>query len=593
MATYKYGSTTAILTDLEVGDISDGTGLVWDESNNRLGINTATPAQGLHIKSSNAFIKLESSAASGVEWTVGLEGEDVFMIRDDTGDDKRLVIAASGNVGLGVSDPDERLEVNGAVHLDQVSAPGTTTDKLYNVSGSLYWNGTQLGNVGDITGVTAGAGLSGGGSSGAVTLALDLSGLSAITPTATDSFATLDSDGSTEQRTTITALSSFQAGSGLSASSGVLSVDSITSVGAVDSGSITSGFGSIDTGSSAITTTGDLSVGDATVTGGDLSFGNGQHATVSVAAVSGTDTAGKSLTVKGGQGTGSGAGGDIVFQTANAGSSGSSANSLATALTLSDDLSATFGGHVAIPESSSYKIGSNAILSDSSGTCTLSNVDALDATTEATIEGAIDTLANLTSASSLATVGTISSGTWQGTAIARSYIAADAIDGSKIDDDAIDSEHYVDGSIDTAHIADNQVTLAKMAGITRGSIIIGNASGDPALLAAGSSNYVLTSDGTDIAWAEASGGSTDLNGLSAAAVDVAADSIGIIDANDSNASRKESIADLVSAISGTGISASSGVMSLDVAASATGFVSGGVRTTTDQAGEILAMQVFS
>ena len=452
----------------------------------------------------------------------------------------------------------------------------------------------SISETGDISEVTAGVGLSGGGSSGAVTLTLDLSELSAVTPTATDSFATLDSDGSTEQRTTITDLSSFQAGSGLSASSGVLSVDSITSVGAVDSGSITSGFGSIDTGSSAITTTGDLSVGDATVTGGDLSFGNGQHATVSVAAVSGTDTAGKSLTVKGGQGTGSGAGGDIVFQTANAGSSGSSANSLATALTLSDDLSATFGGHVAIPESSSYKIGSNAILSDSSGTCTLSNVDALDATTEATIEGAIDTLANLTSASSLATVGTITSGTWQGTAIARSYIAADAIDGSKIDDDVIDSEHYVDGSIDTAHIADNQVTLAKMAGITRGSIIIGDASGDPALLAAGSANYVLTSDGTDIAWAEASGGgSTDLNGLSAAVVDVAADSIGIIDANDSNASRKESIADLVSAISGTGISASSGVMSLDVAASATGFVSGGVRTTNDQAGEILAMQVFS
>ena len=45
-----------------------------------------------------------------------------------------------------------------------------------------------------------------------------------------------------------------------------------------------------------------------------------------------------------------------------------------------------------------------------------------------------------------------------------------------------------------------------MAGLTRGSIIIGNASGDPAALAKGSANYVLTSDGTDIAWAAASGG---------------------------------------------------------------------------------------
>ena len=54
---------------------------------------------------------------------------------------------------------------------------------------------------------------------------------------------------------------------------------------------------------------------------------------MTVAAGSGTNTAGKALTVKAGQGTGCGAGGDIVFQTANAGGSGSSANSLATALT--------------------------------------------------------------------------------------------------------------------------------------------------------------------------------------------------------------------------------------------------------------------
>ena len=100
-------------------------------------------------------------------------------------------------------------------------------------------------------------------------------------------------------------------------------------------------------------------------------------------------------------------------------------------------------------------------------------------------------------------VGTISTGTWQGTAIASTYIAADAITGAKIADDAINSEHYTDGSIDTAHIADNQVTLAKMAGLTRGSLIIGDASGDPSALAKGTANYILTSDGTDIAWAAA------------------------------------------------------------------------------------------
>lgn len=54
-----------------------------------------------------------------------------------------------------------------------------------------------------------------------------------------------------------------------------------------------------------------------------------------------------------------------------------------------------------------------------------------------------------------------------------------------------------------------------------------------------------------------------LNDLSAGAIDVAADSIAFIDANDSNNSKKESVADLATAVAGTGISASSGVLNLD------------------------------
>jgi len=59
-------------------------------------------------------------------------------------------------------------------------------------------------------------------------------------------------------------------------------------------------------------------------------------------------------------------------------------------------------------------------------------------------------------------VGTITTGVWNGTAIASAYIAGDAITGAKIADDAIDSEHYTDGSIDAAHIASNAVTTAKI-----------------------------------------------------------------------------------------------------------------------------------
>ena len=55
----------------------------------------------------------------------------------------------------------------------------------------------------------------------------------------------------------------------------------------------------------------------------------------------------------------------------------------------------------------------------------------------------------------------------------------------------------------------------------------------------------------------------DLNELTAAAVNVAADSIAIIDADDSNDNKKEAIADLITAIAGIGLAASSGVLNID------------------------------
>ena len=57
--------------------------------------------------------------------------------------------------------------------------------------------------------------------------------------------------------------------------------------------------------------------------------------------------------------------------------------------------------------------------------------------------------------------------------------------------------------------------------------------------------------------------SLDLNGLATAAVDVANDSLAIIDANASNGSKKESFADLATAMAGTGVTATNGVFSVD------------------------------
>ena len=101
----------------------------------------------------------------------------------------------------------------------------TTDSSASNVEGKIiydtgankikFYDGSQwqtLGTsdaTGDIEGVTAGVGLSGGGTSGTVALAIDLSEFSAVTPASGDSFLTLDSDGSTEQLTTVSALQTY------------------------------------------------------------------------------------------------------------------------------------------------------------------------------------------------------------------------------------------------------------------------------------------------------------------------------------------------------------------------------------------------
>ena len=68
--------------------------------------------------------------------------------------------------------------------------------------------------------------------------------------------------------------------------------------------------------------------------------------------------------------------------------------------------------------------------------------------------------------------------------------------------------------LSTSDLDDNVVTLAKMDGLARGKLIYGDANGDPAALAVGAANEVLTHDGTDFDWAAAAGAVSALNNAS-------------------------------------------------------------------------------
>ena len=87
-------------------------------------------------------------------------------------------------------------------------------------------------------------------------------------------------------------------------------------------------------------------------------------------------------------------------------------------------------------------------------------------------------------------------------------LAANSVSQAQLDDDAVGADELASNAVVTASIVDNAVTLAKMAGITRGSIILGDSSGDPSLLAKGSAAQLLQSDGTDPSYVTISGDAT-------------------------------------------------------------------------------------
>jgi hypothetical protein len=91
---------------------------------------------------------------------LGSAGNAIFATNWSTGD-----TYIAGKLGVGVTSPVSVLDVSGDLHLSQLAAPpGPVTDKLYNVGGSLFWNGTNISSGGSGSGwsLTGNAGTTAG-----------------------------------------------------------------------------------------------------------------------------------------------------------------------------------------------------------------------------------------------------------------------------------------------------------------------------------------------------------------------------------------------------------------------------------------------
>ena len=115
--------------------------------------------------------------------------------------------------------------------------------------------------------------------------------------------------------------------------------------------------------------------------------------------------------------------------------------------------------------------------------------------------------------------GQITTGKLADSSVTTGKIAAGTIASSDIANNAILTQHIDDNQITADQIADNAVGVDQLAGITRGSVLTGNAAGNPSLLALGAANTLLQSDGTDLVFAPLQSGIDDNSNAVAITID--------------------------------------------------------------------------
>jgi len=353
----------------------------------------------------------------------------------------------SGELDAGSIDVSGNVDVDGTLETDALSINGTTvtsTAAELNILDGVTSTAAELNILDGVTTTAAEINLIDGGTARGTTAVADGDGV-------------LINDAGTMRMTSVDTLSTYMSGKSVGGSN-------IVTTGALNSGSITSGFGNIDTGSSTITTTGLIS-------GGSLDIDNVLINGTTIGHTDDTDL----ITLANGVVT---VAGEVQMTTLDIG--GTNVTATAAELNVLDGITAVVG------ELNALDIGSTAV-----GTAVASKAMILDSNKDYT--GVRNfTLSGELDAGSLDISGNVDiDGTLETDAL--------SINGTTVTSTAAEL-NILDG------VTSNATELNVLDALDRGSLIYGNSSGATAVLGQGSANQVLTSDGTDISWADAAGG---------------------------------------------------------------------------------------